>query len=98
MRTTEWTCDRCGTTQLIPDEIIPGFDWAGRETVVPPDMERTSHNNPPSEWSSFVSTEDITDVCPNCHTDAERVGRLLHDVDNSEDAADFARSRRLAFP
>ena len=81
MRTTEWRCDRCGTTVRIPQRIVIAVSKYKR--FQPAAIRADRVEDLPSDWQSVASDDEITDACPLCLTDAEHTDRLLREVESA---------------
>lgn len=68
MRTTTWTCDRCGSTAITSES--DAINTEGDANVDP---------GAPLGWREYWQDGelDAIDVCPNCVTDEERANDLL---------------------
>jgi hypothetical protein len=74
MQATTWTCDRCHTRIDVPIEtvIVPEY--------TPAAVRSGFHPEQPEGWKQIATDDAVTDVCPNCLTDADQVDELLRGV------------------
>ncbi len=76
MRTMVWTCDRCGATVEVPQEVVIETDFSPKAAFVK--VPKEWHHLP--SWEQFPDDESVADVCPNCVTAGERTDRLFREV------------------
>ena len=71
-----WTCDRCGTESIVGDRIVVDHDFKPAAMRGPePEAWRGI-----TGWLSFADDHTVTDVCPNCITQAEYIDTVLADI------------------